>query len=235
MQKIALVTGGSRGIGAATALALAERGWTVHVNYIEQKEKAEAVAKRTGGIAVQADVADQQQVERMRELTGPVSLLVNNAGVAQSGLLTDITATQWKRMFDVNITGMYNCCHTYIPDMVHKKAGQIINLASILGTMGGSFEVPYSATKGAAIALTKALAKELGPSNIRVNAVAPGYIQTDMTAQFSEEDRAALADATAMCRIGLPEDVADVIALLAEAGTRFVTGQIIGIDGGLII
>lgn len=235
MQKIALVTGGSRGIGAATALALAERGWTVHVNYIEQKEKAEAVAKRTGGIAVQADVADQQQVERMRELTGPVSLLVNNAGVAQSGLLTDITAAQWKRMFDVNITGVYNCCHTYIPDMVHKKAGQIINLASILGTMGGSFEVPYSATKGAVIALTKALAKELGPSNIRVNAVAPGYIQTDMTAQFSEEDRAALADATAMCRIGLPEDVADVIALLAEAGTRFVTGQIIGIDGGLII
>lgn len=235
MQKIALVTGGSRGIGAATALALALRGWTVHINYIEQKEKAEAIAKRTGGLAVQADVADQQQVERMREITGPVSLLVNNAGVARSGLLTDITPQQWKRMFDVNITGMYNCCHTYVPDMVHEKAGQIINLASILGTMGGSFEVPYSATKGAVIALTKALAKELGPSNIRVNAVAPGYIQTDMTAQFSEEDRAALADATAMCRIGLPEDVADVIALLAEAGTRFVTGQIIGIDGGLII
>ncbi len=235
MQKNALVTGGSRGIGAAAALALALRGWTVHVNYIEQKEKAEAVAKRTGGLAVQADVADQQQVERMREITGPVSLLVNNAGVARSGLLTDITPQQWKRMFDVNITGMYNCCHTYVPDMVHEKAGQIINLASILGTMGGSFEVPYSATKGAVIALTKALAKELGPSNIRVNAVAPGYIQTDMTAQFSEEDRAALADATAMCRIGLPEDVADVIALLAEAGTRFVTGQIIGIDGGLII
>lgn len=235
MQKIALVTGGSRGIGAATALALAEKGWTVHVNYIEQKEKAEAIAKRTGGIAVQADVADQQQVENMRQITGPVSLLVNNAGVAQSGLLTDITAAQWKRMFDVNITGVYNCCHTYVPDMVHEKAGQIINLASILGTMGGSFEVPYSATKGAVIALTKALAKELGPSNIRVNAVAPGYIQTDMTAQFSEDDRAALADATAMCRIGLPEDVADVIALLAEAGTRFVTGQVIGIDGGLII
>ena len=235
MQKIALVTGGSRGIGAATALALAEKGWTVHVNYIEQKEKAEAVAKRTGGLAVQADVADHAQVERMRRMTGPVSLLVNNAGIARSGLLTDITPAQWKRMFDVNITGVYNCCNVYVPDMVHEKAGQIINLASILGTMGGSFEVPYSATKGAVIALTKALAKELGPSNIRVNAVAPGYIQTDMTAQFSEDDRAALADATAMCRIGLPEDVADVIALLAESGTRFVTGQILGIDGGLII
>ena len=235
MKKTALVPGGSRGIGAATALALAERGWTVHVNYIEQQEKAEAVAARTGGVAVQADVADPAQVAAMREITGPVDLLVNNAGVAQSGLLTDITPEQWQRMFDVNITGMYNCCRSYIPAMVHEKAGQIINLASILGTMGGSYEVPYSATKGAVIALTKALAKELGPSNIRVNAVAPGYIQTDMTAQFSAEDRAALSDATAMCRIGTPEDVADVIALLAETGTRFVTGQIIGIDGGLII
>ena len=236
MQKIALVTGGSRGIGAATALALAERGWTVHVNYVQSEDKARAVAARTGGLAVRADVADAQQVEEMFSQTGPVTLLVNNAGIAlPGGLLTDVLPEQWQRIFAVNITGMYHCCRAYIPDMVRQKAGQIINLASILGTHGGSCEVPYSATKGAVIALTKALAKELGPSGIRVNAIAPGMIDTDMTAGIGPEDRAALAEDTAMCRIGTPEDVANVIALLAEPGAAFLTGQIVGIDGGLII
>ena len=180
MEKIALVTGASRGIGAATALALAKRGWTVHVNYLKSREKAEAVAAQTGGIAVQADVADARQVKAMYEKTGPVELLVNNAGIAlRSGLLTDVTDDKWQRLFDVNVTGMFHCCRTYIPDMVRRKRGQILSLASVLGTMGGSCEAPYSATKGAVIAMTKALAKELGPSGIRVNAVAPGMIDTD--------------------------------------------------------
>ena len=236
MEKIALVTGGSRGIGAATALALAKRGWTVHVNYLQSREKAEAVAAQTGGVAVQADVSDSEAVARMAEQTGPVALLVNNAGIAlRGGLLTDVPDDQWNRLLDVNVSGMFRCSRAYIPDMVRRKAGQIINLASILGVMGGSCEAPYSATKGAVIAFTKALAKELGPSGIRVNAVAPGMIDTDMTAAITGDDRAALAESTAMCRIGTPEDVAEVIALLAEPGMGFVTGQIVGIDGGLII
>lgn len=236
MEKIALVTGGSRGIGAATALALAARGWTVHVNYLKSREKAEAVAAKTGGLAVQADVADAEQVRSMREKTGPVRLLVNNAGIAlRSGLLTDVTDDQWNRLLDVNVTGMFHCCRAYIPDMVRSHEGQIVNLASILGTQGGSCEAPYSATKGAVIALTKALAKELGPSGIRVNAIAPGMIDTDMTAAITGADRDALAEDTAMCRIGTPEDVAGVIALLAEPGAGFLTGQVLGVDGGLVI
>ena len=236
MEKVALVTGASRGIGAATALALAASGWTVHVNYLKSREKAEAVAEKTGGLAIQADVADAEAVRAMREKTGPVRLLVNNAGIAlRSGLLTDVADDPWHRLLDVNVTGMFHCCRAYVPDMVRAHTGQIVNLASILGVQGGSCEVPYSATKGAVIAFTKALAKELGPSGIRVNAIAPGMIDTDMTAAITGEDRKALAEATAMCRIGTPEDVAGVIALLAEPGADFLTGQILGVDGGLVI
>lgn len=235
MKKTALVTGGSRGIGAATALALAKRGWIVHVNYRKSETDAREIAAQTGGMAVQADVADLQQVERMFAQTGPVSLLVNNAGIAHAGLLTDLTPDAWQRLFDVNVTGMYHCCRCAIPHMVHEKSGQIVNLASILGTNGGSCEVAYAATKGAVIALTKALAKELGPSGIRVNCIAPGCIDTDMIRNLTQADKDALADATAMCRLGAPQDVADVIALLAEDGAQFVTGQVIGVDGGLVI
>lgn len=235
MKKTALVTGGSRGIGAATALALAKRGWTVHVNYRESEASAREIAAQTGGLAVQADVADLQQVEQMFEQIGAVSLLVNNAGVAHAGLLTDITPDEWQRLFDVNVTGMYHCCRCAIPYMVHEKAGHIINLASILGTNGGSCEAAYSATKGAVIALTKALSKELGPSGIRVNCIAPGCIDTDMIRNLSEEDRATLVDETAMCRLGSAQDVANVIALLAEEEAVFLTGQVIGVDGGLVI
>lgn len=235
MEKIALVTGGSRGIGAATALALAARGWTVHVNYLHSTAAANRIAARTGGRAIQADVADLRQVERMFAQTGPVSLLVNNAGIAHAGLLTDLAPAQWQRLFDVNVTGIFHCCRCAVPHMVREKAGQIINVASILGANGASCEAAYSATKGAVIALTRALAKELGPSGIRVNAVAPGCIDTDMIANLTPDDRAALAEDTALCRIGTPQDVAEVIALLAEPGTRFLTGQIVGVDGGLVI
>ena len=245
MEKIALVTGASRGIGKATALALARDGWTVHVNYIRSREAAEAVAAQTGGMAICADVSDGQAVSAMFEKIGPVDLLVNtfgslealvnNAGVAVYGLLTDLDPAVWQRLFDVNVTGMYNCCRCAIPPMVHVKAGHIINLASILGTNGASCEVAYSATKGAVVAFTKALAKELGPSGIRVNCVAPGCIDTDMIANLSPEDKAELADSTALCRMGTAEDVADAIALLASERARFVTGQVFGVDGGLLI
>lgn len=235
MKKIALVTGASRGIGAATALALAKHGWTVHVNYKESETAARGIAAQTGGLAVQADVTDLHQVEQMFAKIGPVSLLVNNAGIAHAGLLTDITPGEWQRLFDVNVTGMYHCCRCAIPHMVHEKAGHIINMASILGTNGGSCEVAYSATKGAVIALTKALSKELGPSGIRVNCIAPGCIDTDMIRNLTREDKAALADAASLCRLGSAQDVANVIALLAEEEAVFLTGQVIGVDGGLVI
>ena len=235
MKKIALVTGASRGIGKAAALALARDGWTVHVNYIQSRAAAEAVAAQTGGMAICTDVSDGQAVEAMFEKIGPLDLLVNNAGVAVYGLLTDLDPAVWQRLFDVNVTGMYNCCRCAIPPMVHEKAGHIINLASILGTNGASCEVAYSATKGAVVAFTKALAKELGPSGIRVNCVAPGCIDTDMIANLSPEDKAELADSTALCRMGVAEDVGDAIALLASERARFVTGQVFGVDGGLLI
>ena len=227
MKKIALVTGASRGIGKATALALARDGWTVHVNYIQSRAAAEAVAAQTGGMAICADVSDGQAVEAMFEKIGPVDLLVNNAGVAVYGLLTDLDPAVWQRLFDVNVTGMYNCCRCAIPPMVHEKAGHIINLASILGTNGASCEVAYSATKGAVVSFTKALAKELGVYQIRVNCVSPGLIDTPMNAMFSEDDLRPVVDATPLGRAGTPDEAAACALFLCESDASFVTGQVL--------
>ena len=233
MKKIALVTGASRGIGKAAALALARDGWTVHVNYIQSQAAAEAVAAQTGGLAIRADVSDAQAVAAMFEQTGPVDLLVNNAGIAVYGLLTDLDPDVWQRLFDVNVTGTYNCCRFAIPPMVHEKAGHIINLTSILGMNGASCEAAYSATKGAILALTKALAQELGPSGIRVNAVAPGVIQTDMCAHVDPSVMEGLRQQTPIERLGTPEDIARAMVYLADAA--FVTGQVLPVNGGFVI
>ena len=233
MKKIALVTGASRGIGKAAALALARDDWTVHVNYIQSQAAAEAVAAQTGGLAIRADVSDAQAVAAMVEQTGPVDLLVNNAGVAVYGLLTDLDPDVWQRLFDVNVTGTYNCCRFAIPPMVHEKAGHIINLTSILGMNGASCEAAYSATKGAVLALSKALAQELGPSGIRVNAICPGVIQTDMCANVAPEVMESLREQTPIEKLGRPEDVAQAMAYLIDA--PFVTGQVLGVNGGFVI
>ena len=233
MKKIALVTGASRGIGKAAALALARDGWTVHVNYIQSQAAAEAVAAQTGGLAIRADVSDAQAVAAMFEQTGPVDLLVNNAGIAVYGLLTDLDPDVWQRLFDVNVTGTYNCCRFAIPPMVHEKAGHIINLTSILGMNGASCEAAYSATKGAILALTKALAQELGPSGIRVNAVAPGVIQTDMCAHVDPAVMESLRQQTPIERLGTPEDIARAMVYLADAA--FITGQVLSVNGGFVI
>ena len=235
MKKIALVTGASRGIGKAAALALARDGWTVHVNYIQSQAAAEAVAAQTGGLAIRADVSDAQAVAAMFEQTGPVDLLVNNAGVAVYGLLTDLDPAVWQRLFDVNVTGTYNCCRFAIPPMVHVKAGHIINLTSILGMNGASCEAAYSATKGAIIAFTKAMAKELGPSGIRVNCVAPGVIETDMVKVLGEETLKDLAEQTPLGRLGKPEDIAAAVAYLASDKASFVTGQVLAVDGAFVL
>ena len=232
MGKTALVTGSSRGIGAAALRRLAAEGWDVTVHYNESEAAALALAKELGVRALRADVTDPAQVEALFVAADPVDLLVCSAGVARYGLITDGDEADWRRVLAVNTDGAYRCCRAAVPHMVRQKAGNIILVSSVWGLYGASCEAVYSASKAALIGLTKALAKELGPSGIRVNCVAPGVIDTDMLAQFDFADRQALADNTPLGRIGRPEDVAELIAFLASEKAGFITGQIIGCDGG---
>lgn len=244
MEKTAVVTGASRGIGAAAAIALAKEGYRVAVCCNTQLEKAQAVVetiRAAGGTAqaFAADVADEAAVKRMfarieREL-GSADVLVSNAGIAQQKLFTDITAAEWDRMFDVCVKGAFHCCQAVLPHMIGEKRGRIILVSSMWGQVGASCEVHYSAAKAALIGLTRALAKEEGPSGITVNCVAPGVIETDMMASFSEEDKRELADETPLCRLGTPQDVAAAIAFLASDAGAFFTGQVLAPNGGFVI
>ena len=245
-MKTAVITGASSGLGREfvrqfySVFPEIERVWLIARRTDRLQELAEQLEEKgISTLTLPLDLCDTMSFtayqEHLVEEQPEIALLVNNAGVAVYGLLTDLDPAVWQRLLDVNVTGMYNCCRCAIPPMVHEKAGHIINLASILGTNGASCEVAYSATKGAVVAFTKALAKELGPSGIRVNCVAPGCIDTDMIANLSPEDKAELADSTALCRMGTAEDVGDAIALLASERARFVTGQVFGVDGGLLI
>ena len=214
------------------ARRLAAEGYYVYVNYSRAREEAEALARSIGGEAVCADVSDAAAVVEMFKTIGTPDVLVNNAGVAWYGLLQDMTDADWHRLFSVNTDGMFRCCRAAIPGMVREQRGSIINLSSVWGVRGGSCEAAYSATKGAVLAFTKALSKELGPSGIRVNAVCPGVIDTAMLSNLSSEDKAALAEETPLGRLGTPEDVAALIAFLASDEAGFITGQCIGCDGG---
>ena len=230
--KKALVTGGSRGIGAAICRALARDGWKVYINYNESKDKALALAEEIGGTAVWADVSDPRAVEAMFDAVGDVDLLVSNAGIAHPELVQNVTDEVWRRLFAVNADGAFHAVRAAVPGMVRRKSGNIIIITSVCGVWGSSCEAAYSATKGALISLTKSLFKELGPSGIRVNAIAPGVIDTDMTACFTAEEKAVMAADTPLGRIGTPEDVAELAAFLASDRASFITGQIIGCDGG---
>ena len=234
-MKKALVTGGSRGIGAAICRALARDGWKVYINYNESEDKALSLAEEIGGTAVWADVSDEGAVRAMFETVGDVDLLVSNAGIAHPGLIQDLTETDWRRLFAVNADGAFYTCRAAVPGMVRRKSGNILIITSVCGVWGSSCEAAYSATKGALIAFTKSLFKELGPSGIRVNAIAPGVIETDMTACFSPEEKAAMAEDTPLGRLGTPEDVAELAAFLASERASFITGQIIGCDGGFAL
>ncbi len=226
------MTGSSRGIGAATARRLAADGWDVIVHYFRSEEKALALATELGTIAVRADVRDPEQVTDMFRQIGTVDLLVCCAGIADFNLLSDVSEELWRDILGTNTDGAYRCCREAIPGMVHNKSGCILLTSSVWGRYGASCEVPYSASKAAVIGLTKGLAKELGPSGIRVNAVAPGPILTDMLTQYDFIDLDSVAEDTLLGRLGTPEDVAELFAFLASDRASFITGQIIGCDGG---
>ena len=232
MSKTALVTGASRGIGAATARRLAQDGWEVILNYNESIEAAMALSEELHMMAIRADVRVPEQVEAMFREAGPLDLLVCCAGVADFNLLTDVNEEVWRNIISTNTDGVYRCCRAVIPGMVHRKSGCILLTSSVWGRYGASCEAPYSASKAAVIGLTKALAKELGPSHIRVNCVAPGPILTDMLTQFDFIDLDAVAEDVPLGRLGQPEDVAELFAFLASEKASFITGQIIGCDGG---
>lgn len=244
MSKTVLVTGGSRGIGAAVCERFAQEGWKVAINYNRSKEQAEALAKQLvargcDACAVRADVSDRAQVDQMvknvTERFGKINALVNNAGIAQQKLFSDITDSDWNTMFDVNVKGMYYCCQAVLPGMIHSKSGAIINVSSMWGITGASCEVHYSAAKAAVIGFTKALAKEVGLSGIRVNCVAPGVVATDMNQNLTQQTLDELKEETPLGLIGTPEDIANSIWFLAGEESRFMTGQVISPNGGLVI
>lgn len=244
-NKSVLITGGSRGIGAATAMLFARAGWNVAVQYRDREDLALELTARMDALgvktaAVRADVADPEQaalaVERAREQLGGLDCLVCNAGIAlPQQLITDTTPTQWRALMGVDLDGVFHCVHAAIPHFVRQQGGSIVTVSSMWGVTGGSCEAPYSAAKAGVIGLTKALAKELGPSHIRVNCVAPGVIDTDMNRHLSDEDMAALGEETPLGRIGTPEEVGKAILFLAGEDASFITGQVLCVDGGMVI
>lgn len=244
MKKTVLVTGSSRGIGRAIAQLFAENNYNVIINYLHAEDDAYALISslnRQGhkAIAFQADVARADQVKAMFDHAiasfGAIDVLINNAGIAQQKLFTDITEDDWDRMMDVHVKGLFNCCQCALPDMISRKQGKIINISSIWGMTGASCEVHYSTAKAAVIGFTKALARELGPSNIQVNCVAPGIIETAMNASLDENERNILREETPLIRFGTPAEVASAVLYLASENANFITGQVLSPNGGLVI
>lgn len=249
MRKTVLVTGASRGIGSEIARRFACEGYQVALNYHTSREKAEQLAallEASLGVSpgerilpVPADVGDRQQVEQMflqiQERFGQVDVLVNNAGIAQQKLFTDLTPEDWRRMFAVHVDGAFHCSQCALQGMLRQHKGKIINVSSMWGQIGGSCEVHYSAAKAALIGLTRALAKEVGPSGIQVNCVAPGVIDTEMNGALSEETLAQLCEETPLGVLGTCRDIAEAVFFLADSRSDFITGQVIGVNGGMVI
>ena len=233
MMSTVVITGGSRGIGAAAVERFAAKGHRVFFLYEKNHEAAAAVAEKTGATAICCDVSDSAAVKEAFERIGDVDILICNAGLAHYGLLSMTDEPTWDRLFDVNVKGMYLCINAAMPAFLKKQSGCIITVSSMWGQVGASCEAAYSATKGAVIAMTKALAKELGPSGIRVNCIAPGVILTDMCAGLDGETLEELASDTPVGRNGCPGDVAAAMEYLTNA--TFVTGEVLSINGGYVI
>ena len=228
-----VITGGSRGIGAAAVRLFAQKGHRVYFLYEKEHEAAKQVAEATGATAICCDVADGSAVNAAFQQIPNVDILICNAGIVHVGLMSQMSDDQWNRIFDVNVGGIFHCVNAAMPAFLQTHKGCIITVSSMWGQVGASCEAAYSATKGAVIALTKALAQELGPSGIRVNCVAPGVIQTDMCADVAPEIMDELREQTPVGRLGEPEDVAKAMLYLSEA--EFVTGQVLPVNGGFII
>ena len=228
-----LITGGSRGIGAAAVELFAARGDRVFFLYEKNHEAAASVEEKTGATPICCDVADGAAVRQAFARAGDVDILICNAGICHYGLMSMMDETAWDRIFDVNVKGIYNCVNAAMPGFLKTHSGCVITVSSMWGQVGASCEAAYSATKGAVIALTKALAKELGPSGIRVNCVAPGVILTDMCANVDPETLEWMKEDTPVGRNGLPVDVAKAMEYLANA--EFVTGQVLPVNGGYVI
>jgi 3-oxoacyl-[acyl-carrier protein] reductase len=244
MSKTAIITGASRGIGRAIAILFAHNGYHVLINYVKSQDAAFTLCAslQTEGCSAdlfRADVTDPAQVRAMTDFCltrfGGIDLLVNNAGISQTALFTEITEAEWDEIIRVNLKGVFLCSQAVLPEMIRAKSGKIINISSIWGLAGASCEVHYSAAKAGVIGLTKALAKELGPSNIQVNCIAPGVIATDMLNDYSQTELDDLKNQTPLLRLGTPEDVAACTLFLASEAADFLTGQVISPNGGLVI
>ncbi len=243
MRKNVLITGASGGIGSATARLFAKNGYNVGIVYHKNLQSAEnlkneILAQEVDCEVFRCDISSREEVESLfvefSEKLGDVDVLVNNAGVSQQKLFLDITLWEWNRIFDINVTGVFNMCQCALNQMIDRKRGSIVNVSSMWGITGASCEAHYSATKAAVISLTKSLSKEYGPSNIRVNCVAPGVIDTKMNAHLDIDAMNDLKEETSLGRIGTPEEAAEAIYFLASEKASFVTGQVLTCDGGFI-
>lgn len=242
--KTVIITGASRGIGKTMAVLFAIKGYNVLINYNHSENEAFKLYNRLQekglNIALfKADVSKREQVDAMVDNCissfGKVDILINNAGISQQKVFIDISEHEWDEMVNINLNGVFNCSQSVLRYMINQKKGKIINISSIWGMVGAACEVHYSAAKAGVIGLTKALSKELGPSNIQVNCIAPGIVKTDMMSSFSEDELNELKDATPLMRLGKSKDIAACALFLASENTDFITGQVISSNGGLVI
>ncbi len=244
-MKTALVTGASRGIGTACAIALSKMGYNIVLNYNNSEEKAKKLAGIISDnysvdvLTFKADVSDKAQVDEMvrtaLERFLHIDVLVNNAGISQQKLFTDTTKDDWDKVVSTNLTSVYNVTHAVLPCMIRNHSGSIVNISSMWGEVGASMEVAYSASKAGVIGLTKALAKEVAPSNIRVNCVSPGVIMTDMMSGFSDDDIELIKEEIPMNELGTAKNVADAVAFLVSDKASYITGQVLSVNGGMIV
>lgn len=242
MSKVALVTGASRGIGRSIALQLADEGYNVVVNYAGNKEKAEAVLeeikqKGVDGFVIQANVANGDEVKAMiKEIVktfGSIDVLVNNAGVTRDNLLMRMKEHEWDEVVDTNLKGVFNCIQKVTPQMLKQRSGRIINLSSIVGAVGNPGQINYVATKAGVLGITKTAARELASRNVTVNAVAPGFIVSDMTDALSDELKESMKEQIPLGRFGEAEDIANAVSFLASDKAAYITGQTIHVNGGM--
>ena len=234
-----LITGGSRGIGEAMVRLYADQGWRVAFTYLNSDEKAQSLSRESGALALRCDAKSEAETSVMAEQVlrqfGHLDALICNAGISYTGLLQDMTVSQWDELFAVHVRGAFLATRAFLPGMISRQSGSILYVSSMWGQVGASCEAAYSACKAALIGLGKALAKEAGPSGVRVNCLCPGVIQTDMLREYSQEDLRILADDTPLCRLGTPQDVARAAFFLTSDDASFITGQVLAVNGGFVI